>query len=155
MGKKKLLKKSKKHLEHSEDDDSWSTEIKHRRRFSFDELQLLESIFFNNPCPTQDNIQNIAHQLKAPRKNITTWFQNRRAKSKRKEKDLLLSQNDVGFTYPWLDPSFFMNTSMQQQLIQPYNGDYSLYRLRNNLLIIYLFSKKYMLVLSIYTCSLC
>ncbi|KAI8878934.1 hypothetical protein K501DRAFT_124678, partial [Backusella circina FSU 941] len=61
-------------------------EIKHRRRFSFDELQLLEGIFFNNPCPTQDDIQDIAHRLKAPRKNITTWFQNRRAKNKRREK---------------------------------------------------------------------
>ncbi|KAI7890495.1 uncharacterized protein EV154DRAFT_564256 [Mucor mucedo] len=67
-------------------DDSWVPKIKRRRRFTADETKILEGEYDKNPSPNQDKIQTIADIIKTPRKIVTTWFQNRRAKNKRKEK---------------------------------------------------------------------
>lgn len=60
--------------------------IKQRRRFSLEEAQFLEMEYNNNPSPTQDKIQQIASKINSPRKVVTTWFQNRRAKNRRRSK---------------------------------------------------------------------
>lgn len=67
-------------------DDSWVPKIKRRRRFTADETKILEGEYDKNSSPNQDKIQTIADTIKTPRKIVTTWFQNRRAKNKRKEK---------------------------------------------------------------------
>lgn len=66
--------------------------IKQRRRFSLEEAQFLEMEYSNNPSPTQDKIQQIASKINSPRKVVTTWFQNRRAKNRRRSK----IQKDIG-----------------------------------------------------------
>ncbi|CEG83013.1 hypothetical protein RMATCC62417_16995 [Rhizopus microsporus] len=68
------------------DDDPWVPPIKHRRRFSAEEARILESEYDKNSSPTQERIQQIASSINTPRKIITTWFQNRRAKHKRRQK---------------------------------------------------------------------
>ncbi|ORE09824.1 hypothetical protein BCV72DRAFT_52868 [Rhizopus microsporus var. microsporus] len=68
------------------DDDPWVPPIKHRRRFSAEEARILESEYDKNSSPTQERIQQIASSINTPRKIITTWFQNRRAKHKRRQR---------------------------------------------------------------------
>ncbi|CAO3654205.1 unnamed protein product [Mucor hiemalis] len=67
-------------------DDSWVPKIKRRRRFTVDETRVLENEFKKNSSPNQEKIQRIANKISTPRKIVTTWFQNRRAKNKRREK---------------------------------------------------------------------
>lgn len=69
--------------------------IKQRRRFSLEEAQFLEMEYKNNPSPTQDKIQQIASKINSPRKVVTTWFQNRRAKNRRRSK----TQKDIDEYY--------------------------------------------------------
>ncbi|KAF7722198.1 beta-adaptin [Apophysomyces ossiformis] len=66
--------------------DSWLPEIKPRRRFSTDEANTLENIYEVDSNPLPQTLQDIADQFGTERKVITTWFQNRRAKHKRKAK---------------------------------------------------------------------
>ncbi|KAI9020702.1 hypothetical protein CLU79DRAFT_846338 [Phycomyces nitens] len=66
------------------DNDSWSPRIKHRRRFSANEAALLEQQYAEEQSPSQHVLQNLADQMSTPRKTITTWFQNRRAKHRRR-----------------------------------------------------------------------
>ncbi|CEG73457.1 hypothetical protein RMATCC62417_08836 [Rhizopus microsporus] len=68
------------------DDGPWVPPIKHRRRFSAEEARILESEYDKNSSPTQERIQQIASSINTPRKIITTWFQNRRAKHKRRQR---------------------------------------------------------------------
>lgn len=67
-------------------DDPWVPPIKHRRRFSAEEARILESEYDKNSSPTQERIQQIASSINTPRKIVTTWFQNRRAKHKRRQR---------------------------------------------------------------------
>ena len=67
-------------------EESWVPKIKRRRRFTSSETNVLEDEFRKNSSPNQDKIQRIADTISTPRKIVTTWFQNRRAKNKRKEK---------------------------------------------------------------------
>ncbi|KAL0082600.1 hypothetical protein J3Q64DRAFT_1700525 [Phycomyces blakesleeanus] len=64
--------------------DSWSPKIKNRRRFSATEAALLERRYAEEQSPSQHVLQGLADQMSTPRKTITTWFQNRRAKYKRR-----------------------------------------------------------------------
>ncbi|KAG2229005.1 hypothetical protein BDF21DRAFT_495268 [Thamnidium elegans] len=66
--------------------ESWMPKIKRRRRFSTEETKVLEKEYFKNSSPNQEKIQVIANRISTPRKIVTTWFQNRRAKNKRKER---------------------------------------------------------------------
>lgn len=66
--------------------ESWVPKIKRRRRFSTEETKILEKEYFKNSSPNQEKIQGIANRISTPRKIVTTWFQNRRAKNKRKER---------------------------------------------------------------------
>ncbi|GAA5815917.1 hypothetical protein MFLAVUS_009436 [Mucor flavus] len=66
--------------------ESWVPKIKRRRRFSTEETKILEREYFKNSSPNQEKIQGIANRISTPRKIVTTWFQNRRAKNKRKER---------------------------------------------------------------------
>ncbi|CAO3702657.1 unnamed protein product [Rhizopus stolonifer] len=68
------------------DEDMWVPPIKQRRRFSPEESHILEREYASNSSPTQEKIQQIANSINTPRKIVTTWFQNRRAKNKRREK---------------------------------------------------------------------
>ncbi|KAG1471305.1 hypothetical protein G6F56_002201 [Rhizopus delemar] len=68
------------------DEDMWVPPIKQRRRFSPEESHILEREYASNSSPTQEKIQQIANSINTPRKIVTTWFQNRRAKNKRKER---------------------------------------------------------------------
>ncbi|KAI8978919.1 hypothetical protein BDB01DRAFT_798557 [Pilobolus umbonatus] len=73
--------------------------IKHRRRFSSNETRVLEKEYDKNTSPSQEKIQIIADSINTPRKIVTTWFQNRRAKNKRREKlrkEALNKVNTVG-----------------------------------------------------------
>ncbi|GAA5804933.1 hypothetical protein HPULCUR_010443 [Helicostylum pulchrum] len=66
--------------------ESWVPKIKRRRRFSTEETKILEKEYYKNSSPNQEKIQGIANRISTPRKIVTTWFQNRRAKNKRKER---------------------------------------------------------------------
>ncbi|KAI9263171.1 homeobox domain-containing protein [Phascolomyces articulosus] len=63
--------------------ESWSPNIKSRWRFSADELRVLEASYQQSSNPRQDMIDQLSYTLKCPKKTVTTWFQNRRAKLKR------------------------------------------------------------------------
>lgn len=92
--KKKVIKEHKDTQSLAEEEDMLVPPIKHRRRFSPEETHILEKEYDRNPNPTQEKIQHIANGIGTPRKIVTTWFQNRRAKNKRKEK--LKSQENKG-----------------------------------------------------------
>ncbi|KAI8970220.1 hypothetical protein BDF20DRAFT_112532 [Mycotypha africana] len=70
----------------SSSEDAWLPAIKRRRRFTAEETRVLEKEYEKNSSPNQEMIQAIANRISTPRKIVTTWFQNRRAKNKRKEK---------------------------------------------------------------------
>ncbi|KAG0750163.1 hypothetical protein G6F62_002966 [Rhizopus arrhizus] len=84
--KKREIKEHKDTQSLAEEEDMLVPPIKHRRRFSPEETHILEKEYDRNPNPTQEKIQHIANGIGTPRKIVTTWFQNRRAKNKRKEK---------------------------------------------------------------------
>ncbi|KAI9256951.1 hypothetical protein BY458DRAFT_558256 [Sporodiniella umbellata] len=77
------------------EENVWITPVKQRRRFSPEESQILEKEYKTNPSPTQEKIQQIATLIDTPRKIVTTWFQNRRAKNKRKEKNKMKEKSDT------------------------------------------------------------
>jgi hypothetical protein len=68
-------------------DDPWLPIIKRRRRFTPEEANILEIEYMNNPNPPQETLQSLASSMSISRKIITTWFQNRRAKNKRKARE--------------------------------------------------------------------
>ncbi|KAI8099335.1 uncharacterized protein BX664DRAFT_368251 [Halteromyces radiatus] len=76
--------------EHDDDDDdngshrSWSPIIKSRRRFSPKEVDYLETVYTEDMNPSTDKLQAVADTIGTTRRIITTWFQNHRAKGKRK-----------------------------------------------------------------------
>lgn len=74
--------------------ESWVPKIKRRRRFSTEETKILEKEYDRNSSPNQEKIQEIANAISTPRKIVTTWFQNRRAKNKRKERAKVGSNSD-------------------------------------------------------------
>ncbi|KAI7851642.1 hypothetical protein BDC45DRAFT_607917 [Circinella umbellata] len=63
--------------------ESWSPTIKSRWRFSIEELRVLETTYHHSSNPRQEIINQLAYTLQCPKKTVTTWFQNRRAKLKR------------------------------------------------------------------------
>ncbi|ORY95552.1 hypothetical protein BCR43DRAFT_506041 [Syncephalastrum racemosum] len=65
--------------------DAWSPKIKKRWRFTPEDLTVLETSFMTeSQHPKQRTVERLAMQLGSPRRTITTWFQNRRAKEKKK-----------------------------------------------------------------------
>lgn len=72
--------------EETESVEAWSPKIKPRWRFSPEDLTLLETSFVTeSQHPSQRTVERLAAQLGSPRRTITTWFQNRRAKEKKKQ----------------------------------------------------------------------
>lgn len=63
--------------------DFWLPTIKRRRRFSSKEIKLLQNEFAINCSPCADKVEEIADLFSTDKKIITTWFQNKRAKSKK------------------------------------------------------------------------
>ena len=63
--------------------ESWSPTIKSRWRFSIEELRVLEATYHHSSNPRQEIVNRLAYTLQCPKKTVTTWFQNRRAKLKR------------------------------------------------------------------------
>ena len=59
-------------------------EVRHRRRTSRDQLDLLQSTFGENPKPSAQVRQSLAEKLQMSPRSIQVWFQNRRAKQKQK-----------------------------------------------------------------------
>lgn len=64
--------------------ESWSPEIKSRWRFSTEQQQALEEAYQEQRNPSQGEINWLAEELQSPRKTVVTWFQNRRAKERRR-----------------------------------------------------------------------
>ncbi|KAJ8663771.1 hypothetical protein O0I10_000044 [Lichtheimia ornata] len=64
--------------------ESWSPEIKSRWRFSAEQHQALEEAYQEQRNPSQGEINWLAEELQSPRKTVVTWFQNRRAKERRR-----------------------------------------------------------------------
>ncbi|KAI9485878.1 MAG: hypothetical protein EXX96DRAFT_546859 [Benjaminiella poitrasii] len=67
-------------------EETWLPVIKRRRRFTMNETRILEEEYELNSSPNQERIQAIVNRICTPRKIVTTWFQNRRAKNKRRER---------------------------------------------------------------------
>ncbi|KAK4518889.1 isocitrate lyase 1 [Mucor velutinosus] len=63
--------------------DFWLPTIKRRRRFSSKEIRLLQKEFSINCSPCADKVEEIAKLFSTDKKIITTWFQNKRAKTKK------------------------------------------------------------------------
>ncbi|GAN06568.1 hypothetical protein MAM1_0128c06054 [Mucor ambiguus] len=63
--------------------DFWLPTIKRRRRFSSKEIKLLQKEFSINCNPCTDKVEEIADLFSTDKKIITTWFQNKRAKTKK------------------------------------------------------------------------
>ncbi|KAF1805569.1 Homeodomain-like DNA binding domain-containing transcription factor [Mucor lusitanicus] len=63
--------------------DFWLPTIKRRRRFSSKEIKLLQKEFSINCSPCADKVEEIADLFSTDKKIITTWFQNKRAKTKK------------------------------------------------------------------------
>ncbi|KAI7866148.1 hypothetical protein BDF14DRAFT_881311 [Spinellus fusiger] len=104
---------------HESSNDSWSPKIKNRRRFSATEAALLEEHYAEEPSPSQRALQSLADQMSTPRKTITTWFQNRRAKYKRrsyrkkspKETDITTKPGEVSTVKPTSEPVSDIDTT--------------------------------------------
>ncbi|CAO3647164.1 unnamed protein product [Cunninghamella blakesleeana] len=83
----------------NDDDDikstsSWSPIIKTRKRFLKEETELLEKKYSADISPSINEIEVLANQIGTTKKIITTWFQNRRAKEKRKRKRNIIKHNN-------------------------------------------------------------
>jgi hypothetical protein len=62
-------------------------DIKHRKRTSREQLQVLEKSFSENPRPTSEQRKELAMLLDMTPRGVQIWFQNRRAKLKTKTRD--------------------------------------------------------------------
>lgn len=69
-------------------------EIKHRRRTSRAQQQVLEDAFSNNPKPNSTIRRVLAQKLEMTPRGVQIWFQNRRAKEKSsRRKPTILNEN--------------------------------------------------------------
>ncbi|KAL1918863.1 uncharacterized protein VTP21DRAFT_2885 [Calcarisporiella thermophila] len=59
-------------------------EIKHRRRTSKSQFRILERAFKENPKPSNATRRELACKLNMTPRNVQIWFQNRRAKAKKR-----------------------------------------------------------------------
>ncbi|KAG2220093.1 hypothetical protein INT45_005854 [Circinella minor] len=101
-------------IQQNDDDssvESWSPTIKSRWRFSIEELRVLETTYHHSSNPRQEIINQLAYTLQCPKKTVTTWFQNRRAKLKRQR--LLEEQKEQQ------KESLGVSEQQQQQQQQP------------------------------------
>lgn len=55
---------------------------KRRKKFTSDDLRILEEIFMREPLPCQARREELAKQLGRSTRSVQIWFQNRRAKQK-------------------------------------------------------------------------
>lgn len=94
--------------------------IKRRRRFTAEETKVLEKEYEIDSSPNQQKIQAIANSISTPRKIVTTWFQNRRAKHKRKKKLARGEyQEDCDFDLEYESETCTTNNSNQQKEASP------------------------------------
>ncbi|KAG2210777.1 hypothetical protein INT46_006847 [Mucor plumbeus] len=97
--KRKRAKKSSFHGENKRNEkdelknEYWLPKIKRRRRFSSNEIRLLETEYKVSCNPSQEKVEEIAEIFSTDKKIIITWFQNRRAKNKKLQSSPPLSNN--------------------------------------------------------------
>lgn len=73
---------------------------KKRKRATRDEVAILRKAFLTNPLPTQDARQKIASQLDWTPRKVKIWFQNERAKLRKRGKDGSSSKDFSGNESP-------------------------------------------------------
>ncbi|KAJ2780151.1 hypothetical protein GGI15_003640 [Coemansia interrupta] len=66
--------------------------VKHRRRTTKEQLELLEGTFKNTPKPSSDIRKALAQKLGMTAREVQIWFQNRRAK----QKNLMMRASSTG-----------------------------------------------------------
>ncbi|KAJ2361626.1 hypothetical protein IW150_007196, partial [Coemansia sp. RSA 2607] len=66
--------------------------VKHRRRTTKEQLELLEGTFKNTPKPSSDIRKALAQKLSMTAREVQIWFQNRRAK----QKNLMMRASSTG-----------------------------------------------------------
>lgn len=65
--------------------------------------QLIEYYDYVNKCPTKDELEKLAYQFETHTKNIRTFFQNRRQRSKIKETDIINFENKLFIDDEYID----------------------------------------------------
>ena len=67
---------------------TFATTIRRRHRLRPEETDYLTEEFEHNPKPTRQKIQEIASDIDVSERTVQIWFQNRRAKLRRLQKEL-------------------------------------------------------------------
>ncbi|KAG1048682.1 hypothetical protein G6F43_008945 [Rhizopus delemar] len=70
----------------SDEDDLFNIPIRPRKRFTSNQIHLLEMEYMKSDHPSRETKETLANQFKTSIRRIQIWFQNRRAKEKRGEK---------------------------------------------------------------------
>ncbi|KAK3587428.1 hypothetical protein CHS0354_007914 [Potamilus streckersoni] len=60
---------------------------KSRTNYSPDQVQALEKVFHENPYPDSDKMEQLSNELSIPEGKIKVWFQNKRARWRRRVQD--------------------------------------------------------------------
>jgi hypothetical protein len=66
---------------------TYNTTIRRRHRLKPEETDYLTKEFQNNPKPTRKDIQEIASEIEMSERTVQIWFQNKRAKVRRLQKE--------------------------------------------------------------------
>ncbi|CAO3686314.1 unnamed protein product [Umbelopsis vinacea] len=66
---------------------TYNTTIRRRHRLKPEETDYLTNEFQNNPKPTRKDIQEIASEIEMSERTVQIWFQNKRAKLRRLQKE--------------------------------------------------------------------
>ncbi|GAB5590211.1 Transcription factor [Umbelopsis nana] len=71
---------------------AYNTTIKRRNRLKPEETEYLADKFQSNPKPTRKKIQEIAADMNINERTVQIWFQNKRAKLRRLQKEMIGSE---------------------------------------------------------------
>ncbi|KAK3587426.1 hypothetical protein CHS0354_007913 [Potamilus streckersoni] len=70
-----------------DDSEVSQAQKKSRTNYSPDQVQALEKVFHENPYPDSDKMEQLSNELSIPEGKIKVWFQNKRARWRRRVQD--------------------------------------------------------------------
>ncbi|XP_071084052.1 homeobox protein engrailed-like ceh-16 [Haliotis cracherodii] len=76
--------------------------------YSKNQVRCLEAVFLSSPYPDSQAFEILAEELGLPEKKLKIWFQNKRARSKRRQSDQCRSPIPTVHHHPYLLPAASM-----------------------------------------------